>query len=155
MAFEGYRPIMDIEDVRTFLAEENGLATVSTTQADGRILSSVTNCGVLNHPITGSPRVALVSVSNAARLKHVRRGSQVTIAIRRGWKWRSVTGPADLIGPDDLPDSIDVEALRLLLREVFQAAGGTHNNFDEYDRVMANERRVAILVAPNRILGNY
>ena len=145
----------DIEEVRAYLAKENGLATVSTTQADGRVLSSVVNCGVIDHPLTGAPCVALVSAGDAARLGHVRRGSQVTIAIRRGWTWRSVTGPADLIGPDDLPDGIDAEALRLLLREVFQAASGTHDDFDEYDRVMADEGRVAVFVAPERILGNY
>ena len=52
--------------------------------------------------------------------------------------WATVKGTADVGGPDDpapwLPDS---EALRLLLREVFTAAGGTHDNWDEYDRVMA------------------
>jgi hypothetical protein len=136
----------DIEEVRAYLAKENGLATVSTTQADGRVLSSVVNCGVIDHPLTGAPCVALVSAGGAARLGHVRRGSQATIAIRRGWTWRSVTGP---------PDGIDAEALRLLLREVFQAAGGTHDDFDEYDRVMATEGRVAVVVAPDRILGNY
>jgi len=146
---------MDVEEVRAYLAKENGLAIISTTQADERVLSSVVNCGVIDHPITGVPCVALVSAGRAARLNHVRRGSQVTIGIRRGWTWRSVTGPADLIGPDDLPDGIDAEALRLLLREVFQAAGGTHDDFDEYDRVMADESRVAVLVAPDRILGNY
>mgnify|MGYP001144736864 FL=1 len=146
---------MDIEEVRAYLAKENGLATVSTTQADGRVLSSVANCGVVDHPITGAPCVALVSAGGAARLGHVRRGSQVTIAIRRDWTWRSVTGPADIIGADDLPDGIDAEALRLLLREVFQAASGTHDDFDEYDRVMADEGRVAVFVAPERILGNY
>ena len=146
---------MDIEEVRAYLAKENGLATVSTTQADGRVLSSVANCGVIDHPITGAPCVALVSAGGAARLGHVRRGSQVTIAIRRDWTWRSVTGPADLFGPEDLPDGIDAEALRLLLREVFQAASGTHDDFDEYDRVMADEGRVAVFVAPERILGNY
>ena len=145
----------DIEEVRAYLAKEHGLATVSTTQADGRVLSSVVNCGVIDHPLTGAPCVALVSAGGAARLGHVRRGSQATIAIRRGWTWRSVTGPAALIGPDDLPDGIDAEALRLLLREVFQAAGGTHDDFDEYDRVMATEGRVAVVVAPDRILGNY
>ena len=71
---------MDIEEVRAYLAKEHGLATVSTRQADGRVLSSVANCGVINHPITGAPCVALVSVGGAARLGHVRRGSQVTIA---------------------------------------------------------------------------
>jgi len=154
-AVANYRRVMDIEEVRAYLAKENGLATVSTTQADGRVLSSVANCGVIDHPITGAPCVALVSAGGAARLGHVRRGSQVTIAIRRDWTWRSVTGPADLIGPDDLPDGIDAEALRLLLREVFQAASGTHDDFDEYDRVMAHEGRVAVFVAPERILGNY
>ena len=74
---------MDIEEVRAYLAKENGLATVSTTQVDGRVLSSVVNCGVINHPITGVPCVAHISASGAARLAHVRRGSQVTIAIRR------------------------------------------------------------------------
>ena len=154
-AVANYRRVMDIEEVKSYLAKENGLATVSTTQADGRVLSSVANCGVIDHPITGAPCVALVSAGGAARLGHVRRGSQVTIAIRRDWTWRSVTGPADLIGPDDLPDGIDAEALRLLLREVFQAASGTHDDFDEYDRVMADEGRVAVFVAPERILGNY
>ena len=151
----GYRQVMDIEEVRAYLATENGLAIVSTTQADARILSSVVNCGVTDHPITGVPCVAFVSAGGAARLDHVRRGAQVTIAIRRDWTWRSVTGPADLIGPGDLPDGIDAEALRLLLREVFQAASGTHDDFDEYDRVMSNEGRVAGFVVPERILGNY
>ena len=146
---------MDIEEVKAYLAKENGLATISTTQADGRVLSSVVNCGVVDHPTTGVPCVALVSAGGAARLRHVRRGSQVTIAIRRGWTWRSVTGPADLIGPDDLFNGIDAEALRFLLREVFQAAGGTHDDFEEYDRVMAEEGRIAVFVAPDRIQGNY
>ena len=100
----------DIDEVRDYLADENGLATVSTTQADGRVLSSVTNCGVINHPVTGVPCVALVSMGGAARLAHIRRGSEVTIAIRRGWNWRSVTGPADIFGPDDARDGVDAES---------------------------------------------
>jgi len=143
----------DIHDVTSFLADENGLAVVSTTQADGRVLSSVVNCGVIDHPTTGVPSVALVSRGAAARIGHVRRGSPVTIAVRRGWRWVSVTGPADLIGPDDLPEGIDDERLRLLLREVFQAAGGTHDDYAEYDRAMIEDGRTAILVAPDRIQG--
>ena len=74
----------DLEDVKGYLASETGLATISTTQADGRVLSSIANCGVIDHPITGAPCVTLISMGQAARLKHVRRGSEVTIAIRRG-----------------------------------------------------------------------
>ena len=143
----------DLDDVRTFLADETGLAVVSTTQADGRVLSSVVNCGVVDHPVTGERSVAFVSLGGAARLAHIRRGSQVTVLVRRGWAWVSVTGAADLIGPDDRPEGMDADAVRLLLREIFVAAGGEHDDWDGYDRAMAAERRTAVLVRPDRILG--
>ena len=145
----------NIDDVREFLSSETGLAVVSTIQRDGRVLSSVVNCGVVVHPVSGSPCVAFVSASHAARLDHIRRGSEITVAIRRGWSWRSVTGATSLIGPDNLPSGFESENLRRLLREVFEAAGGTHEDWEEYDRVMAEEQRVVVLVSPERILGNY
>ena len=145
----------NIEDVRKFLSSETGLATVSTVQKDGRVLSSVVNCGVIDHPTTGTPCVVFVSAGHAARLDHIRRGSQVTVAIRRGWAWRSATGVAELIGPHNLPENFSSEDLRLLLRQVFESAGGTHEDWDEYDRVMSTEERVVVLVSPERILGNY
>jgi hypothetical protein len=37
--------------------------------------------------------------------------------------------------------------------EIFTAAGGTHDDWPTYDRVMAEERRVAVLVAPERVSG--
>ena len=145
----------NIEDVKKFLSSETGLATVSTLQKDGRVLSSIVNCGVIEHPIIDAPCVAFVSAGHAARLDHIRRGSQVTVAIRRGWAWRSVTGVANLIGPHSLPENFSSEDLRLLLREVFESAGGIHEDWDEYDRVMSTEERVVVLVSPERILGNY
>ncbi len=144
----------DRTDLRSVLADEHGLAVVSTVQADGRVLSSVVNCGVHAHPVTGVECVALVSGGTAARLGHVRAGSQVTITVRRGWRWVGITGPASLIGPDDPAEGVDTAALQQLLRSVFQAAGGGHDDYDEYDRVMAAERRAAVFVTPARILGN-
>jgi hypothetical protein len=41
-----------------------------------------------------------------------------------------------------------------LLREVFTAAGGEHDNWAEYDRVMAEQRRTVVLVEPGRVYGN-
>jgi hypothetical protein len=148
------RPVPNLDDVKRYLGDETGLATISTTQADGRVLSSIANCGVIDHPLTGEGCVAFVSMGRAVRLHHVRRGSQVTIAIRRGWTWVSVTGPADLIGPADPADGVDAEALRLLLREIYSAAGGTHDDLGEYDRVMVEDGRTAVLVSPERIVGN-
>jgi hypothetical protein len=144
----------ELNDVRQFLATETGLATISTTQKDGRVLSSIANCGVIQHPLTGADCVALVSAGGAARLGHVRRGSKVTIAIRRGWNWLAVTGQADLIGPSDPATGIDVEELRLLLREIYEAAGGIHDDFEEYDREMVRGGRTAVLVEPDRIISN-
>jgi hypothetical protein len=45
----------------------------------------------------------------------------------------------------------DSAQIRLLLREIFTAAGGTHDDWDTYDRVMAEERRTAVLVTPGRV----
>lgn len=143
-----------LDDVTAFLADEHGLAVVSTVQRNGQVLSSIANCGVIDHPITGVASVALVSGGRAARLSHVRRGSSVTIAVRRGWRWVAVTGAADIVGPDDPGDGLDPDGVRQLLRDVFTAAGGTHDDWDEYDRVMAHERRAAVFVTPDRIIGN-
>ena len=144
----------DLSDVRSFLADEHGLATVGTVQTGGaRVLSSVVNCGVHPHLQTGEECVAFVSRGSAARLGHIRAGSEVTLTARRGWRWVGVTGPAQIVGPDD-GDALDAESLRLLLRSVFQAAGGQHDDYDDYDRVMAQERRAVVFVVPARIIGN-
>lgn len=63
-------------------------------------------------------------------------------------------GGASLIGPDDQDPAFPDGDLPRLLREVFIAATGTHDDWAEYDRVMAAERRVAVFVDPARITGN-
>jgi hypothetical protein len=75
------------------------------------------------------------------------------VVLRAGWQWAGVEGPAAIIGPDDPVEGIDADSLRLLLREIFIAAGGTHDDFDEYDRVMAEDRRAAVLITPERVFG--
>jgi hypothetical protein len=57
---------------------------------------------------------------------------------------------AEIIGPDDPHPDVDAEALRTLLPEIFSAAGGTHDDLDTYDRVMAEQRRAAVLITPRR-----
>ena len=54
---------------------------------------------------------------------------------------------------DDLLPGVKGDRLRLLLREIFTAAGG-HDDWDADDQVMAAERRTAILVTPKRVYGN-
>ncbi|MBO0876978.1 MAG: pyridoxamine 5'-phosphate oxidase, partial [Pseudonocardia sp.] len=70
------------------------------------------------------------------------------------WRWATVEGDAEIIGPDDPRPEVDAEALRLLLRDVFRAAGGAHDDWDAYDRTMAEERRAAVLITPRRVYTN-
>ena len=143
-----------LEDFARLVRGDHGLCVVSTLRPDGTIQSSVVNAGVLAHPVTGVPVVGLVSRGDARRLANVRERPRVTIVVRAGWEWASAEGPAELAGPDDPLPGVDAERLRLLLREIFTAAGGTHDDWAAYDRVMAQERRTAVLVAPARLSGN-
>jgi len=58
-----------------------------------------------------------------------------------------------VIGPDDQPAWFDQGCLPALLREVFTAAGGSHDDWATYDRVMAEQRRAAVFISPRRIYG--
>lgn len=132
---------------------DHGLVVVSTLRADGTVQSSVVNAGVIDHPLTGHQVVGLVSAGTARRLINLRARPRATVVIRAGWQWAGVEGPAQLVGPDDPLEGVDGEGLRVLLREVFTAAGGSHDDWDEYDAVMASERRTAVLVEPVRVFG--
>jgi len=143
----------DIERVRRFVGKDHGLVVVATTRDDGSVQASVVNAGVLDHPVDGTPVVGLVAQGGSAKLRHLQARPQATVTFRSGWEWITVEGPVQLAGPDDPLDGVDGERLRLLLREIFTAAGGTHDDFDEYDRVMAAQRRTAVLITPERVYG--
>jgi PPOX class probable F420-dependent enzyme len=144
----------DLDDVAALVLQEHGLAVVATARADGTIQASVVNAGVLGHPATGRPVVGFVTYG-PVKLAHLRARPQITLTFRHGWQWLAVEGRAELAGPDDPPSwPADGDRLRLLLREVFSAAGGTHDDWAEYDRVMAEERRVAVFMRADRIIGN-
>ena len=145
----------DLDLVRRLGASEHGLVVVTTTRPDGTVHASVVNAGLLDDPVGGEPAVALVARSDASKLRHFRRsGARACVVFRSGWEWAAVEGPVRVIGPDDPAPGFDADGVRLLLRNVFVAAGGSHDDWDEYDRVMAEERRTAVFVAPARITGN-
>lgn len=140
--------------MRRLVGADHGLVVVSTTRPDNTVHSSVVNAGVLDDPISGAPSVGMVLRGGVRKLDHLRRTGRATVTFRAGWEWASVDGPVRIIGPDDPVAEFDPAGLPALLRAIFTAAGGTHDNFDEYDRVMAAERRAAVFVEPARILGS-
>jgi len=140
-----------LDDVRRLAAADHGLAVVAIARGDGSVHVSLVNAGVLDDPVANQPAVAFVSQGQAVKLALLRKGSWAAIVFRAGWDWVAVDGPARLIGPDDVPDGYSAEQVPQLLRAVFTAAGGTHEDWDEYDRVMAAEGRTAVFVDPIRI----
>jgi PPOX class probable F420-dependent enzyme len=146
--------VANIEDFKKLVAGDHGLVTVSALRDNGTISSSVVNAGVLSHPVTGDPVVGMVVRGGTRKLANWRQRPYANVVIRSGWQWAAAEGTVELIGPDDPHPAIDAERLRLLLREVFTAAGGTHDDFDAYDAVMRAERRTAVFVHPDRVYAN-
>ncbi len=144
----------DLTDFGRLVPREHGLIVVSTSRSDGTIQSSVVNAGVLSHPFTGRPAVGFVVRGGTRKLDNLRARPRATVVIRAGWEWAAAEGPVELIGPDDPAPGVDAERLRLLLREIFAAAGGAHDDWDTYDKVMAQERRAAVLLSPDRVYSN-
>ena len=142
----------DLSEFAALVPQDNGICVFSTLRRDGTIQSSVVNAGVLRHPRTGADVVGLVAAGGSRKLVHLRADPRCTIVVRAGWQWAAVEGDAAIIGPDD--GHPDAEALRQLLRDVFRSAGGTHDDWDTYDRVMAEERRAAVLITPRRAYSN-
>src|SRR4051812_47130821 len=141
--------------VRELGAAENWLAVLVTQGRSRRAgptdpAVSLVNAGVPAHPRTGEPVVAFVARGSTAKLVNLRAHPRATLVFRAGWEWIAVRGPVQLAGPDDpLPGVTDGpdggDRLRVLLRDVYAAAGGSHPDLAEYDRVMAADRRAAVL----------
>jgi PPOX class probable F420-dependent enzyme len=146
--------VTDLSAFAALVPADHGLCVLSTVRADGSVQASVVNAGVLRHPASGAEVVGLVAAGGARKLAHLRADPRATIVVRAGWQWATTEGTAELIGPDDPAPGIDAEVRRMLLRDVFRAAGGTHDDWDAYDRVMADERRAAVLITPARTYTN-
>lgn len=148
------REMTTLNEAAALAAAERGLAVVSTVRADGTVQASLVNVGLLPHPVSGEPSLGFTTYGKV-KLGNLRARPQLAVTFRNGWQWATVEGRAQLVGPDDpRPWLVDGERLRLLLREVFTAAGGTHDDWDEYDRVMAQEQRAVVLITPTRIYSN-
>lgn len=142
------------DDLRELVAGDSGLCTCQVYRSDGSAHLSVVNGGVLDHPVTGHPVVGLVVRGGSAKHRSLRRDARAGVLFRVGWDWIAATGRTELAGPDDPLDGLDAAAIPGLLRDVFTAAGGSHDDWATYDRVMAEERRTAVLMTVERFSSN-
>ncbi len=142
----------DLADVERLAEGDHHLAVVATTRRDGSVQASVVSAGVIDDPVDGSPGVGLVAHGSSLKLRLLRRSGRATVVFEVGGQWAAVAGPVRLVGPDDGADlGLDVAAV---VRSVYRAAGGDHDDWDEFDRVMAEDRRCAVFVRADRISSN-
>ncbi len=143
-----------LEKLRRLAAAEHGLCTFVCLDAAGAPHASVINAGVMDHPLTGEATVAAVVTGAARKVKMLRADPRAAVSFRHSWDWVGVRGQAQIIGLDDPAEGFDLANLPTLLREVFVAAGGTHDNWDEYDQTMVDDRRVAVFVSADVVTSN-
>ncbi|HVV09333.1 pyridoxamine 5'-phosphate oxidase family protein [Amycolatopsis sp.] len=144
----------DLDLVRKLAVAEHGLATIAVARADGTVHASIVNAGLLDDPVSGRTSIGFVARGGTRKLELFRERGNATVVFRRGWEWAAVQGPVRLIGPDDPDAAFDPAGLPELLRTVFRAATGTHDDWAEYDRVMAAERRCCVFVEAAKLTGN-
>lgn len=150
----GGEHLIDLARFEELVPLDHGLSVVVTRRSDHTPHAAVVNAGVLPHPATGARSVAFVATGGTRKLANLRADPTITVVVRAGWRWAAVEGHAELIGPDEPHPEVDDERLRLLLRDIFSAAGGTHDDWDTYDRVMREERRTAVFVSATRAYAN-
>lgn len=144
-----------VKDIQRLVALDNGLASVSTLRANGTVQSTVVNAGVVDHPVTGAPVAAFVGRPATRKIAHLRANPVATLLWRAGWAWVAAEGTVEIVGPEDPLEGLGGDELPGLLRRIFSAAGGgQHDDWTEYDRVVATERRMAVLLTPTRIYVN-
>jgi hypothetical protein len=143
----------DLDTVRALASGADNLAVLSVLRPDGTIHSSLVKAGVLPDPWLGDGVVGLVVAGNARKLGYLRSAARGSVTFTAGWEWASVEGPVRLAGPEDPPDG-DPKRIPAALRAIFTAAGGTHTDWDAFDTAMADERRCAVMVTPERIISN-
>jgi hypothetical protein len=142
----------DLADVTRLATADHHLAVFTVARPDGTVHASVVSVGVMADPVDRSPGVAAVLGGGARKLDLLRSMGRATVVCKAGGDWAAVSGPVRLVGPDDGKElGLDVPAT---IRSVFTAAGGTHEDWAEFDRVMAADRRCAVFVRADAISSN-
>jgi hypothetical protein len=144
----------DLGFVRDLAKRDNFFAVVAVARADGTVHASVVKAGVLDDPEDGAPSVGLVVAGATRKLAYFRRNGQATVVFKDAGSWAAVEGPVRLVGPDDSSPLGRGRSVAAVIREVYQAAGGDHDDWEQFDRVMSEDRRCAVFVRADRITGN-
>jgi Pyridoxamine 5'-phosphate oxidase len=140
-----------LEDVETIAAGDGHLAVLAVARGDGSVQASVVSAGVIADPVDGALGVGLVAGGGTAKLALLRSNPRATVVFKHGYEWVAVAGSARLVGPDDPAPGFAVPPI---LRAIFVAAGGDHEDWAAFDRAMADERRCGVFVRADAVTSN-
>ena len=129
-----------LDDVAAMLKQQP-YAVVSTIRPSGTVQSTLVNVGLYGDSI------GFTTSGHTIKEYNLKRNPACTITIHNGPYWITAEGKARLYAWDDT----DPETMRRLLRELYVIAGGTHDDWETYDRVVREERRAAVVMTPERI----
>ena len=128
------------------LLELNNVVVFTTFRRDGMPQQSLVTVGKLDGGLAFTTRSGNAKARNLAR--DPRCAMMLVSPDRRAFA--ALDGKAEAQGAHNT----DADALRVRLREVYRAAAGKeHPDWDEYDRVMVEQGRIAVLLRPDRIVG--
>ena len=137
-----------LDDLDGLLAQSN-VVVFTTFRRDGMPQQSLVTVGKMDRRAR-LPRRACRN-AKAYNLARDRRAARSCSSARTSALSRCSTAHAEVQGPAQHAMRM---SLRVRLREVYRiAAEKEHPNWDEYDRVMAEEGRVVVLLRASRITG--
>ena len=130
---------------KDFLAANHN-AVCTTFRRNGAAQLSIVTSGVYGGG------AAFTTTADRAKHRNLARDPRCTLLVSHE-NWRPflvLEGNATVLSQDNTP----AEELRVAFRDVFRAAAGKdHPNWDEYDRVMVEDRRVIVIVTPEHVYG--
>ena len=132
------------DNIRDFISN-NDKAVLSTFRRSGAAQLSIVVVGAYGEG------AAFTTTEDRAKIANLRRDSRCSLLVSQDSWWGFVVleGTARIMSADDTAP----EELRQAFRDVYRSISGEHPDWDEYDRAMVEDRRVVVIVAPERIYG--
>ena len=132
------------ESTKTFVGE-NHHGVLTTFRRSGAAQMSIILCAAYGDG------VAFTTPGDRAKLRNLRRDPRCTLIVSQDdWGGYVVfEGLAKILEAGNT----DADKLSDALREVYRGISGEHPDWDEYDRVMLEERRAVVIVVPEHVYG--
>ena len=136
---------MNYSELAAFL-ENNHNAVLTTFRTNGAAQMSIVTVGLLKNS------AAFSTTEERAKLKNLKRYPRCSLLISaQNWsEYVVVEGTAKLY----TMENTKAEELSFTLREIYRSeTGNEHPDWDDYDIAMRTDRRVAVVISPDKVYG--